>query len=99
MLPLEREREKGKRTASEQRKKSQLSPPPFLFLFYFPAEANGKCQYLEANGVSGYIWVANTFCSKQKMNPRQGGRGCLLSSLWIRYSERLCLVLEVIVRL
>lgn len=68
MLPLEKEEKVGKRNASEPKKERVLFLPPFLFflLFYFPAEANGKCQYLEANGVSGYIWVANTFCSKKK---------------------------------
>lgn len=41
MLPLEREREKGKRTASEQRKKSQLSPTLSFFILF---SRGGKWQ-------------------------------------------------------
>lgn len=80
MLHLERRggKREGGKNASEQRKKEEsllLPRPPFLFIL-FPAEANGKCQYLEANGVSGYIWVANTILfqkkkQKEKTNPRE----------------------------
>lgn len=74
MLPLEKEERKGKERERAKKEEPTFTPPFLSFLFYFPAEANGKCQYLEANGVSGYIWVANTFCSKKEMNPRGVGR-------------------------
>lgn len=53
-------------------------------------------QYLEANGVSGYIWVANTFCSKKREKWQVAKRR---TPPRIRYSERLCLVLEVVIGL
>lgn len=65
----------GKRGGKERERAKKEEPlllprPPFLFIL-FPAKANGKCQYLEANGVSGYIWVANTILF-QKETKRKG---------------------------
>lgn len=88
-------REAREKNASEQRKKS-LFPPNLSFYFIFPRRQMASVNTWKQTELVAISGLQIHFVPK-KDESGQRRTSCSLLSLWIRYSEGLCSVLDLIV--